>query len=164
MVKHLEQKAKSLEKYVSLKDQDLVIDIGSNDATLLKAYSKKCVKIGINPTGLKFKKFYTDDICLIADFFSASKFLKQSGGRKAKVITSIAMFYDLEDPCEFVKDIKLCLEKDGIWHFEQSYLPFMLRTNSYDTIYHEHLEFYFHGAGCKPYALACNRRSRSELL
>src|SRR5205823_234425 len=61
---------------------------------------------------------------------------------KAKIITSIAMFYDLETPKNFVKDIESILADDGIWHFEQSYMPSMLRTNSYDTICHEHLEFY----------------------
>jgi hypothetical protein len=61
---------------------------------------------------------------------------------KAKIITSIAMFYDLEDPNRFVRDIESVLADDGVWHFEQSYMPSMLRTNSYDTICHEHLEFY----------------------
>ncbi|MEZ4901440.1 MAG: hypothetical protein R2822_06605 [Spirosomataceae bacterium] len=58
------------------------------------------------------------------------------------MITSIAMFYDVESPSEFVKDIEVLLAPDGIWHFEQSYMPSMLRTNAYDTICHEHLEFY----------------------
>ena len=61
---------------------------------------------------------------------------------KAKIITSIAMFYDLESPLDFVSDIASCLDDEGIWHFEQSYMPSMLKTNSYDTICHEHLEFY----------------------
>ncbi|NQV78873.1 MAG: methyltransferase, partial [Lutibacter sp.] len=59
-----------------------------------------------------------------------------------KIITSIAMFYDLENPIQFITDIESCLDDNGIWHFEQSYMPSMLRTNSYDTICHEHLEFY----------------------
>ncbi|MCU0405154.1 MAG: class I SAM-dependent methyltransferase, partial [Chitinophagaceae bacterium] len=59
-----------------------------------------------------------------------------------KIITSIAMFYDLERPADFVRDIESCIADDGIWHFEQSYMPSMLKTNSYDTICHEHLEFY----------------------
>jgi len=142
MVKHLEQKVRTLERLVTLTDTDLVIDIGSNDATLLKAYSGRHKKVGIDPTGLKFKKYYRDDITLIPDFFNAETFKDSFRGDKAKLITSIAMFYDLEAPMEFVRDIEECLAEDGMWHFEQSYMPSMLRTNSYDTICHEHLEFY----------------------
>lgn len=142
MVKHLTNKIHTLEKVVSLQENDLVIDIGSNDATSLKAYKTNCKKVGIDPTGKKFKAFYTDSISLIADFFSADIFKKEFGNQKAKIITSIAMFYDLENPQKFVQNIHECLENNGIWHFEQSYMPSMLRTNAYDTICHEHLEFY----------------------
>lgn len=142
MVRHLQHKIKSLERIVQLDDKDLVIDIGSNDATSLKAYSGKHKKVGIDPTGKKFKAYYTDDITLIPDFFTASNFKASFPNDKAKIITSIAMFYDLENPISFVKDIEECLADEGIWHFEQSYMPSMLRTNSYDTICHEHLEFY----------------------
>ena len=142
MVKHLQRKVYALERLVKLKDTDIVIDIGSNDATLLKAYTGKFTKVGIDPIGEKFKKYYPDGITLISNFFSAETFNKKLPGYKAKIITSIAMFYDLEDPVSFVKDIKAILADDGIWHFEQSYMPSMLRTNSYDTICHEHLEFY----------------------
>ncbi len=142
MVQHLEQKIRTLERLVQLNASDLVIDIGSNDATSLKAYSGKHRKVGIDPTGVKFKEYYGDSITLIPDFFSASLFKKHFPADKAKIITSIAMFYDLESPMDFVRDIESCLADDGIWHFEQSYMPSMLRTNSYDTICHEHLEFY----------------------
>jgi hypothetical protein len=142
MVRHLTNKIKGIERLAELKEGDLVIDIGSNDATSLKAYSGRYRKVGIDPTGTKFKQYYTDDISLIPDFFSAAAFRSNFPNDKAKVITSIAMFYDLENPVAFVKDIEACLRDDGIWHFEQSYMPSMLRTNSYDTICHEHLEFY----------------------
>jgi len=142
MVKHLEQKINMLENLVQLTAKDTVIDIGSNDATSLKAYKAQCKKIGIDPTGVKFKEYYTDDINLIPDFFSKSKLFEYFSSVKAKIITSIAMFYDLENPMTFVEDIYSCLDDNGIWHFEQSYMPSMLRTNSYDTICHEHLEFY----------------------
>lgn len=142
MVKHLQHKIRTLERLVKPSENDLVIDIGSNDATSLKAYSGKHKKVGIDPTGLKFKEYYTDDITLIPDFFTAKKFRELFPNEKAKIITSIAMFYDLEDPNAFVSDIEECLDENGVWHFEQSYMPSMLRTNSYDTICHEHLEFY----------------------
>jgi len=142
MVRHLTNKIRILERMVTLSESDLVIDIGSNDATSLKAYISKCRKVGIDPTGNKFREYYTDDIFLIPTFFSAEAFKKDFGNDKAKIITSIAMFYDLESPAAFVKDIEQCLADEGIWHFEQSYMPSMLRTNAYDAICHEHLEFY----------------------
>lgn len=142
MVRHLTSKIHMLERMVSLKNDDLVIDIGSNDATSLHAYSGGHRKVGIDPTGKKFKEYYTEGVDLIPDFFSSDVFKKSFPDSKAKIITSIAMFYDLESPASFVKDIHSTLSDDGIWHFEQSYMPSMLRTNSYDTICHEHLEFY----------------------
>ena len=142
MVAHLTNKIRSLERMVTLSPDDLVIDIGSNDATSLKAYSGRHRKVGIDPTGKKFANFYTDGIELIPDFFSAAAFREKFPSQRAKIVTSIAMFYDLERPLHFVKDIESVLAEDGIWHFEQSYMPSMLRTHSYDTICHEHLEFY----------------------
>jgi hypothetical protein len=142
MVDHLENKISHLENLVSPKTNDLVIDIGSNDATSLKAYQGDFDKVGIDPTGEKFINFYSDNIILIPDFFSFKVFDSKFPNKKAKIITSIAMFYDLEDPNSFVKDIYKSLDDDGVWHFEQSYMPSMLRTNAYDTICHEHLEFY----------------------
>ncbi|MEM7358809.1 MAG: class I SAM-dependent methyltransferase [Pseudomonadota bacterium] len=142
MVDHLERKVAYLEKMAALESGDLVIDIGSNDATTLKAYQTKGItRIGIDPVGAKFREFYPADVSLIADFFSADV-LAKSAQSKAKIITSIAMFYDLESPIKFAQDIEQSLAADGIWHFEQSYMPSMLRTNSYDTICHEHLEYY----------------------
>jgi len=142
MVKHLTNKVRYLQRVVKLDSNSVVLDIGSNDATSLKAYHVDGLrKIGIDPTGGKFKKYYTEDITLVEDFFSASAY-NSVEERKANIITSIAMFYDLEDPIAFASQIENVLHENGIWHFEQSYMPSMLRTNSYDTICHEHLEFY----------------------
>jgi len=142
MVRHLKNKINTLERFIKPTSKDIVIDIGSNDATSLKSYTADCLKVGIDPTGKKFKEFYTNGIELIPDFFSAATFSNHFKNRTAKIITSIAMFYDLEDPNQFVRDIAAVLDDQGIWHFEQSYMPSMLRTNAYDTICHEHLEFY----------------------
>src|SRR5262249_52951569 len=60
----------------------------------------------------------------------------------ARLVTSVAMFYDLEDPVAFARDVATCLAPDGVWHFEQSYMPSMLRLNAYDTVCHEHVEYY----------------------
>ena len=142
MVNHLTNKIRMLERIVDLSPSDMVLDIGSNDATSLNTYSAKVNKVGFDPTGSKFQEYYKTDTALISDFFSASIFHKEFQGKKAKIVTSIAMFYDLENPIKFVKDIEAVLADEGIWHFEQSYMPSMLRMNSYDTICHEHLEFY----------------------
>lgn len=143
MINHLKRKIEQLARYVSLETEDIVVDIGSNDGALLKCYpSHGLRRIGIDPTGAKFSDCYTDGIELIPDFFDASVLNRQVKGQKAKIITSIAMFYDLESPLDFVEDVASSLHIDGIWHFEQSYMPSMLRLNAYDTICHEHLEYY----------------------
>jgi len=146
MVRHLTQKIGFLEKRADLKPGDTVLDIGSNDATSLKAYTTPGLKrMGIDPTGAKFQQYYPDDITLVPDFFSAANFRSVSP-QQAQIVTSIAMFYDLDDPIAFARDIASVLAPDGLWHFEQSYMPAMLRTVSYDTICHEHLEYYSLGA------------------
>lgn len=143
MVAHLSGKVRGLERrYVPLSG-NWVLDIGSNDGTLLKSYSTQGLRrVGMDPTADKFREFYGSGIEVVADFFSKTRFLEVTGGHRARIITSIAMFYDLEDPDAFVRDIAESLAPDGVWHFEQSYMPSMLRTNAYDTVCHEHLEYY----------------------
>ncbi|MDD2915774.1 MAG: class I SAM-dependent methyltransferase [Gallionella sp.] len=142
MVAHLHGKVKKILGLVELRDGDLVIDIGSNDSTTLQAYPSGTVLVGIDPTGIKFHSYYPAHIQLIPDFFSASLVNARFPGKKAKVVTSFSMFYDLEDPVGFMRQVSDVLADDGIWVFEQSYMPTMLETNSYDTVCHEHLEFY----------------------
>jgi hypothetical protein len=142
MVAHLQGKVREIERTVALKPGDLVVDIGSNDGTLLNSYAEPSLsRIGIDPSGLKFQQYYKPGVELIPDFFSA-RTLRRATDAQAKVVTSIAMFYDLEDPLDFVRQIRDILAEDGMWVFEQSYLPSMVETNSYDTICHEHLEYY----------------------
>lgn len=143
MVAHLNNKVKRILGLVTLKDGDLVVDIGSNDSTTLQAYpSKGPVLVGVDPTGIKFHNYYPPHIQLIPDFFSSALVKARFPGQKAKVVTSFSMFYDLEDPMDFMRQVYDVLADDGIWVFEQSYMPTMLDTNSYDTVCHEHLEFY----------------------
>jgi len=143
MVAHLQAKAAALLQLAQPGAGDCIIDIGSNDGTLLSFYPEKTYRlVGFDPAGDKFRRYYRADIELVADFFSAKAFLKRHGGRKAGLVTSIAMFYDLENPLQFMQEVESILADDGIWHFEQSYLLAMLRTNAYDTICHEHLEYY----------------------
>ena len=142
MVQHLTQKVRELERFADLKPGATVLDIGANDGTTLKAYETSGItRIGIDPTGEKWRGFYPDDIKLVPDFFSAGAFSSVSKA-SADIVTSIAMFYDLEDPVAFAQQIEQVLAPGGIWHFEQSYMPSMLRMVSYDTACHEHLEYY----------------------
>lgn len=142
MVQHLQKKVARIRNIVELADGNLIVDIGSNDSTLLQAYPATLTLIGVDPSGPKFKSFYPPHIRLIPDFFSARLVQEAFPGRRAKVITSIAMFYDLERPQSFVDEVAGLLDAQGVWVFEQSYLPLMLETNSYDTACHEHLEYY----------------------
>jgi NDP-4-keto-2,6-dideoxyhexose 3-C-methyltransferase len=119
-----------------------VIDIGSNDSTTLQGYPPHLTLVGIDPTGVKFREHYPPHIRLIPDFFSAARFKEEFGAQRAAVITSFSMFYDLEDPVRFMREIEEVLDPQGIWVFEQSYMPTMLERNSYDTVCHEHLEYY----------------------
>ncbi len=143
MVAHLAEIVVKIEKRMELKDGDLVIDIASNDGTLLSQYgNRKLDLLGIDPTAEKFQEYYPADVNKEASFFSAAVVKKLKGDKKAKVISSIAMFYDLPDPLATMKDIAAVLDEEGIWVVEQSYLPAMIDNVSYDTICHEHLEFY----------------------
>jgi len=144
MVRHLSDKCQALERVAGLRPGDIVIDIGSNDGTLLNSYrTSRLHKVGVDPTAGKFAGYYRPDTELIIDFFSREGMVSALGrDARASLITSIAMFYDLDSPRAFIAAVRDSLADDGLWHFEQSYMPSMLRLNSYDTICHEHLEFY----------------------
>jgi C-methyltransferase C-terminal domain/Putative zinc binding domain/Methyltransferase domain len=143
MVRHLRDKVTKIESFQNLVAGDLVIDIGSNDGTTLASYTTPNLRrIGMDPSGAKFRHYYPEGSELLVTFFSADAIRQVAGSKKAKVITSIAMFYDLERPLDFVNQIVEVLADDGIWVFEQSYLPTMIATSSYDTVCHEHLEYY----------------------
>lgn len=141
MRSHLRAYHEELTGKVSLQAGDVVLDIGSNDATFLRFYGSGVVRVGIDPTGTQFASYYTDEV-LIADYFSADAFRNRFPTQKCRIVSSIAMFYDLPDPVRFASDIETILEDDGVWTCEQSYLLSMLDTNSIDTICHEHIEYY----------------------
>jgi len=143
MIEHLADIVRAIEKRVPLRDGDLVIDIASNDGTLLGCYQNKALDLwGIDPTAKKFQAYYPNHVNKIASFFSEEVVQTIAGAKKAQVVTSIAMFYDLPDPFLIMKEIANVLADEGIWVVEQSYMPEMISNVSYDTICHEHLEFY----------------------
>ena len=135
---HLRVKAINLIKKYNLKSKNSILDIGSNDGTFLSFFSKNFKLSGCDPTIKKFSKLYRKDINQLPFFFSEEHFKNQ----KFNLITSIAMFYDLPDPLKFAKEIHNILHDKGIWHIELSYMPLMIKNTSYDTICHEHLEYY----------------------
>jgi NDP-4-keto-2,6-dideoxyhexose 3-C-methyltransferase len=142
MVDHFRAKVSGLLERAPVGAGDVVLDIGSNDGTTLSFYPKDAQLIGIDPTASNFAKYYESHIQVVADFFSQRAFFRASGGKRAKIVTSLSMLYDLDRPLDFVRDVHSVLADDGIWHFEQSYLPSMLAANSYDTVCHEHIEYY----------------------
>jgi hypothetical protein len=149
MLEHLARKARGLEALVGLAPGDVVLDVGSNDGSLLRAYiTTPLRRVGIDPTATRFADHYPADAVIVGDFFSADKFHEVSDV-PARIITSIAMFYDLENPVAFARDIRDCLAPDGVWHFEQSYMPSMLRSTAYDTVCHEHIEYYSLATICR---------------
>ena len=143
MVKHLGEIVEKLTNLVKLEKGDLIVDIGSNDGTLLSLYQDKGYELlGVDPTAEKFKEYYPDFIKYLPKFFDRDV-VKNYTSKKAKIVTSIAMFYDLTEPLKFVKDIADILDdKEGVWVTEQSYFPEMLKQKSFDTICHEHVEYY----------------------
>lgn len=117
-----------------------VLDIGCNDGTLLKNYPDEFEKFGVDPSDIAQE--IKGDITVVQDIFPSDELISLLENKQLDLITSIAMFYDLEDPIYFTRGIKRILSPDGIWIFEMSYMPSMLKMTSYDTICHEHLEYY----------------------
>ena len=142
MVRHLGETVAAIVAKYPPEAGARVLDIGSNDGTLLSFMPETVRRVGMDPTIVKYGRFYQAGIQKIPEFFSARTFRAEFGDEKAAIITSIAMFYDLEDPLAFVRDIASVLAPDGVWYFEQSYVLTMLTQTAYDTICHEHLEYY----------------------
>lgn len=143
MVRHLQHRASTALAIAQPEPGDLILDIGSNDSTTLRSYpADRYQLVGMDPTGVKFARYYPPHVALIPDFFNPQAFRSKFPGRKARIVTSFAMFYDLEDPQAFMRGVAEVLHPEGIWVFEQSYLPSMLSQLAYDTICHEHLEYY----------------------
>jgi hypothetical protein len=142
MVRHLKDIADHARQIADLQPGDLVLDIGSNDGTLLGHFDNSLQRVGFDPLAEKFREFTPPDVRTYDGFFSAEAMQRAEGGVKAKVVTTIACFYDLAEPLRMVNDILEVLADDGIWISEQSYLPSMVKARSFDTICHEHLEYY----------------------
>jgi len=145
MTESLADVAKKAEMVAKPKEGDYIIDIGSNDATLFRFYkTKKLNFVGFEPATnlIPYAKKNYSSATYINDFFGFTNWQKKFGAKKAKIITAIAMFYDLDNPNKFVADIVKCLDAKGVFIVQMSYLPSMLQQNAFDNICHEHLEYY----------------------
>jgi SAM-dependent methyltransferase len=139
MRRHLQGIAEEATDLVA-KEKARVLDIGCNDGTLLGFYPGEFEKFGVDPSDVAQE--VKDNVTVVQDIFPSDELEKVLQERPCDIVTSIAMFYDLENPIAFTKAIKKTLAPDGLWIFEMSYMPTMLRMTSYDTICHEHLEYY----------------------
>jgi NDP-4-keto-2,6-dideoxyhexose 3-C-methyltransferase len=143
MVDHLKKKFNDVEKNFS-KKKISVLDIGSNDGTFLNFFPNKNFLVGIDPSAKKFKNLYKKNINLINNFFSRNRIIDYFKKKDLKfdLITSFAIFYDIQKPQIFCSEIFQLLNKNGIWVVEFSYLPLMLKNLTYDQICHEHVTYY----------------------
>jgi len=146
MVSALRDVARKSENLAGLSSGDIVVDIGSNDGTLLKQYKTRSLRrVGFEPSNL-WGVCKEEGIQTINDYFNKESFSKEFGNKRAKLITSIAMFYDVDDPNLFVNDVKDTLSNGGLWVIQMNYLGTMLEQNTFDNISHEHLEYYSLGS------------------
>ena len=142
MTKQVHDVVKESIKIVKLKKKDAVLDIASNDGTLLNFYKKNIFTVGIDPLIKKYKNQYRNINFGIQDFFSYKIIQKKNINKKFKIITALSMFYDIPDPNSFLEDIKKILDKEGIFVLEHADLLSIIKNCQFDTICHEHLEYY----------------------
>jgi NDP-4-keto-2,6-dideoxyhexose 3-C-methyltransferase len=143
MVEHLVHRGQVARWRVDLGPGDIVLDIGSNDGTLLNSLVDTGARlVGIDPAADVLASHHHRAIERIPEFFSRDAVRRHLGGRRATLITAIAMFYDLEDPTGFLRDVHDLLDDDGVCVLEQSYLPLMIERDAYDTVCHEHLTYF----------------------
>lgn len=138
MRNHLRRLAEEVVPLIG-REQATVLDIGCNDGTLLGYYPSSYIRYGCDPSDVAQE---VQHATIVQDVFPSEKLFRLVGETRFDLVTSIAMFYDLEDPVGFVRGVRRILAENGVWIFEMSYMPRMLELDSYDTICHEHLEYY----------------------
>ena len=143
MISHLKNKADKIISTYCNSEKNIILDIAGNDGTFLGFFPDNYKRLSIDPSSHKFSKYFADGVDYISEFFSDELFINKFDEKKADVVTSFSMFYDLDDPWDFACQVKNILNPDnGVWVLEQSYMPEMLRVNSFDTVCHEHLSYY----------------------
>ncbi len=142
MVLELHNIVKSSIQKIFLLPGDYVVDIGANDGTLLRAYDKNIFTVGFEPANNLKEMNSVGTKKIFNDFFNYDTWATEFKDKKAKIITAIGMFYDLDDPNKFIMDVYKILADDGIFVIQMMYVPFFLNRNAFDGICHEHLEYY----------------------
>ncbi len=143
MINHLKNKAEQIISKYCIKSESNILDIAGNDGTFLGFFPEKYKRLSIDPSSEKFSNYFAEGVDYISDFFTDELFIEKYGNEKADIVTSFSMFYDLDDPCNFGSQVRNILNPEtGVWVLEQSYMPEMLKVNSFDTICHEHLSYY----------------------
>jgi len=142
MTNHMKDVQSFILKKIKLKDQDYILDIASNDGTLLNLFPTYCNKVGIDPILQRYKKEYKNVKYKISDFFSSKILKKNKINKKFRIVTALSVFYDLDDPNIFLNDIEKILEDDGICLIENADLYSIIKLNMFDTICHEHVAYY----------------------
>jgi hypothetical protein len=144
MRKELSNIVTDILEHFSVNENDIWLDIACNDGTLLSNVPETMIRIGVDPADDSFKvESEKHANLIIQDFFSYESFTKTHFKKcKAKVVTSIAMFYDLDNPGEFIRDIHKILDDDGLWVMQLSYTPLMIEQMAFDNICHEHIYYY----------------------
>lgn len=143
MTEELADIAGNAARAAGLQAGDFAIDIGANDGTLLRGYGVQGLKtIGFEPARNLYEYGEKGTTKIIVDFFNHAAWSTAFGDAKAKAITAIGMFYDLDDPNSFLVDICKCLDDRGVFIIQMMYMPFAVERNAFDGICHEHLEYY----------------------
>ena len=144
MTKELGDIALSCSESIKIKDDDVWLDIACNDGTLLKQIPKNMIKIGVDPAddSYTYESRQVADL-IIQDYFNKESYIKSKfGDKKAKIVTCIAMFYDLDNPLKFLKDIYDVMDDEGLFVLQMSYTPLMIKQLAFDNICHEHVYYY----------------------
>jgi len=127
---------------VKTEKDDVVVDIGANDCTMLSMYPDHLKKFGIEPATNIDWSHVNKSITIVNNYFSKDTVLKATNGKKAKIISATAVFYDFDDPNIAAKDIKDVLHEDGVCVIQVSYLLDTIRDMNFYDVVHEHLEYY----------------------
>ena len=144
MTNELKNIATEISSRIKYQKEDIWLDIACNDGTMFKFIPNEFTKLGIDPCD----DSYYQESCKVADviiqdYFNKENYIKTGyGDKKCKVITNIAMFYDLKDPNPFIQDVVDILDDDGLWVLQMSYTPLMIEQLAFDNICHEHVYYY----------------------
>ncbi len=144
MTNQLRQIATEVSSRIKYEEGDVWLDIACNDGTMFQFIPNEFTKLGIDPVEDSFLELSSKAAdCVVQDYFSRDSYNRTGyGDKKCKVVTTVAMFYDLDDPIPFIQDVHSILDDNGVWVVQLSYTPLMVKQMAFDNICHEHV-YYF---------------------